>query len=190
MEKNSTKGITFAKLFAFLGAVVMIVSVFLPYASATDKYRQNLDDAQEIADSIDLGELDEYNESDIKASEMKDVSLFKFIKMYYNMTKGFTNAVKYTYVVLLGGILVTALLAGIFALAKKATPIVIFSIISFIGFWIMHKDFTSRGVVPSSYYNWGTGYFLFFAGFALAIIAGIALFVLKVKNKKESKLQS
>ena len=52
---------------------------------------------------------------------------------------------------------------------------------------MQNLDFTERGVIPSSSYDWGIGYYVFFGAAAVALIGAVWMLVKKIIIKRQLK---
>ncbi len=178
MFKFSDKRLIFPYILALLGTIIMVVSVFLPYTTGTEEYKKAIDATRERIEYEELG----YTNKDLK-----NLSMVDFARIYSTYSQDiFGNKDGYAQmviVILIGGF---AFLSAVFTLFKKAIPSIVFTILSFLIFLFQNFDFSFRGVVPSITYEWGTGYYIFYAAAILAFIGGVWLLVTKILIKKEN----
>ena len=71
-----------------------------------------------------------------------------------------------------------------FAFLKKPVAVIIFNILSFGVFNLQNWDYTDRGVIPSSSYDWGAGYYIFYVAAFVTLAGAIWLLVNKILAKK------
>lgn len=164
---------------ALVGAVLMAISIFLPYSSATKEYAENLNAYPDVVIYEDL---------DMTAKDIVDMSMVEYATVYSELSEELwgdasNGAIYVTLVVLIGGF---ALLTALFAALKKPIATAIFGLLSFGVFSLQNVDYTDRGVVPSSSYEWGFGYYLFFIAIALVVVGSIWMLVSKIRNKREN----
>lgn len=175
--KLSDKRILVPFLIALLGTLVMAISVFMPYATAIGEYKEALETATNAIFDSKLG---------ISVESVKDVSLYEFANIYNADSQNiFGNGDGVVYIVIIAFIGCFALLGTIFAFFKKATPIIVFTMLSFLVFVFNNYDFSLRGVVPSKSYAYGFGYYVFYIATVLALAGAILLIIAKHKIKKE-----
>lgn len=164
------KSLTVPFLITLLATVLMVVSVFLPYMTATG------DVASEIR-----GLSEALLEEDLSSFSMPG-----FAKFCASLTEGISDGnvvsgLLYTLVGLVGGF---ALLAALFALLKKPIPVIVFTVLSFLVFLLQGVIF--GGVIQNSdVYTWGIGYYLFMAAAVAAFAAAIWLKVCKCKLARQ-----
>ena len=180
MKTKNEKTLTISKMIALFGAVLMLVCIFLPYATAIDDHAQAL---KENPDKV------VYAEMDITAGDMVNVSMVQYANLYSKLSEQIfgSSAAGILYVVFVGLVGGFALIAALFALGKKPIAVTIFTLLSYGVFNIHSWDFTDRGVVPSTNYGWGIGYYLYFVAVAITVVGAIWLLVAKIKSKKAAK---
>ncbi len=171
--KNNKQLIPF--IIALVGAILMVFTVFLPYATATGDYAEYIKEYPE--ETV-------YEELDITAKDMLNVSMVEYANIYSKLSEEIwgtaTNGTIYVVMVaLIGGF---SLLAVLFAVLKKPIAIIIFCIFSFGVFCLQNWDYTDRGVIPSSSYGWGVGYYIFYVATIITVIGAVWLLL----NKKRT----
>ena len=78
----------------------------------------------------------------------------------------------------------------LFTVLKKPIAITIFSLLAFGVFSIQNFDYTDRGVIPSSTYDWGVAYYAFYIAFLVALVGAVLMLVFKIIcKKKQCELQ-
>ena len=169
-----------AKLIALFGALLMLVCVFLPYATAIDEHAQSL---KENPDKV------VYAEMDITAADMLNISMVQYANLYSKLSVQLFGSAGagILYVVFVGLVGGFALIAALFALGKKPIAVTIFTLLSYGVFYIHSWDFTDRGVVPNTNYGWGIGYYLYFVAVAITVVGAIWLLIAKIKSKRAAK---
>lgn len=177
LQKNNNQLIPF--LVALIGSALMILTLFLPYTSATKDFAEKIDAYPEAL---------AYSNTDIKVSDVKNVSMVQYATMYGSNSKEILHqsSVGMIYVAVVSGIGVFSILSLVFALRKKSIPTIIFDVLAFIMFAILCWDFKDRGLMTKAY-TWGVGYYLFYVGVVLTLVGAILLIVAKKKNKKQLK---
>lgn len=170
-NQTISRNLTVPKIVAIVGNVLMLLCVFLPYASAAkdSPYREYAD---EMVDGV-------------RAGELVDPSMFKFVTLYNKLKDQTSNGSEIATIVmvLVAAIAIMAIIALIFACVSKGVPALVFSIIGFLLFLVLNWDFSDRGVVPTDDYSWGFGYYLFYVA-ALAAVVG-AIWMIVVKRRKQ-----
>lgn len=170
-DQGATRNLTIPNIIAIAGNALMLLCIFLPYASAPQDspYRQFADE------TID----------GVRAGELADPSLFKFVTLYNKLKNDVAGGseVATIIMVMVIAIAVAALVALIFACIAKGIPALVFSIIGFILFLVLNWDFSDRGVISSDNYGWGFGYYLFFVAAIVAVVGAIWLIAAKRQAK-------
>lgn len=179
-KKTRNKKLFLPFVIAFAGALLMAISVFLPYGAASKENAENL---KEYSDEV------VYEELNMKAKDLLNISMVEYARVYCEMSEQIfgSKAFGIFYVTLVSMIGGFSLLALLFAALKKAIPCIIFSILAFGTFLVQNKDFSMRGVIPSDDYVWGAAYYVFILAFVMALAGSIWLFVKKIRIKKESR---
>lgn len=177
---NQTLRVPF--LIAFAAAALMVSCLFLPYATATEDYAKRVD---KYPDEIIFEDMN------LTAKELKNVSMVEYAHIYLTMSEQFwhDSAVGILYAALVGLIGGFSLIAALFALGKKPIPVLIFTALAFGVFAVQNWDYTDRGIIPSSSYNWGPAHTLFPAAAAAAMIAAVWMLVRKITIKKQLKAE-
>lgn len=170
-NQTTARNLTIPKIIAIVGNALMLLCIFLPYASATKNspYRQYAD---EIIDGV-------------RAGELADPSLFKFVTLYNKLKDNVAGGseVATIIMVLVIAVAVAVILALIFASVSKGIPSLVFSVIGFMLFLVLNWDFSERGVISSDNYGWGFGYYLFFLAAIVAVISAIWMIAAKRRAK-------
>ena len=169
------KKFTDSSIIALVAAVIMIVSLFLPYAAARPGFRQLI---EMMPADMCIGNTDITMHSTLR------VSMVEFLKIYGSSNEGAATEQFCTILVVV--MAVTALLVGVFSFLKKPVPMLFCNIAAFAAFYLHNGNYADRGVVPGAEYRFGIGYYLFAVAAIVAIAGGI--FMLqdrKAKKKKE-----
>ncbi len=160
-----------------IGSLILLITLFTPYASATGAYRDLLNDEGLY-----------FEELNMTKKEAIDLSLFEFGKIYYTTAKmNYEKEISIPCFVSIVVLAVFFIITLIFSILKKPIVISIFNIISLAIFRLITLDFDMRGVVPSSDYKYGYGHYLFYVGIIIVFIGAIYLFIVKRKMKFELK---
>lgn len=174
--KNIKKMIPF--IATLIGAVLMAAAIFMPYSKAIGNHAERIEDDPDAV---------VYEDPDITAGELLNVSMFEYAKLYLTVGEDMWDnsfpVILYTSLVALIGLF--ALLAVLFTLLKKPVRVIVFDILAFIVFVIQNWDYSDRGVVPSRKYDWGAGYYVFFVAAAVVFIGAILMKISQSKAKKE-----
>ncbi len=177
-ESNSAKIPFFITL---IGAILLLAMTLLPYASAKDDYKEYLKSAP-----------NDYYVSEIKMTNAAavNISMLEYGRIYAETARqGVYREVSIICIVLIVLFAFFSLLTLLMSLLKKAIGIIIFDFLSLGIFWLMHFDYTDRGVLPTNSYGWGmVNYLTYIVGIAVAIGA-VWLFVEKRKIKRLGKSQ-
>ena len=165
------------RLVLFLISLVTIAGCFLPYISMTDEYRQYLDVIVDtkISDNID-----------ITARDIKDISLFKYSKTYYqgrqeifhDDASGIFYAVLFATPGFLGFLILCC------SLRNRGIPVLLLSLLMGGIMYIINWDVLSRGIMPSSNAKWGISHTHYYPCAAILFVCGIWLIIAKRIAKK------
>lgn len=177
-ESNSVKIPVFI---ALIGAILLLVMILLPYASAKDDYKEYLKSTP-----------DDYYVSEIKMTNAAavNISMLEYVRIYAETARqGVYKEVSIICIVLITLFALFSLLTLLMSLLKKAIGIIIFDLLALGIFLLMRFDYADRGVLPTNSYGWGMVHYLtYIVGIAIAIGA-VWLFVEKRKIKKLGKDQ-
>ena len=72
----------------------------------------------------------------------------------------------------------------------KPIAVIIFSLLSLCAFSIQNFDYSDRGVIPNSSYDWGIAYYIFYVATIVVFVGAIWMLVCKIKQKRRDKLES
>ena len=162
-----------------IGSAILLLTLFMPFASATDEYKEAL---EKFSDSMYIEELNMTNEEAI------NISLFEFIRIYSSETgKEISNDLSIVYVVVIAAFAVFALLTLLFSILRKSIPVIVFNILTFAVLRLIIWDFEDRGVISNSRYDWGIAQYIGYIGIAIVMVGAVALLVVKMKDKKQQK---
>lgn len=151
----------------FVGPVMTLVSLFLPYASAKDA-------DQGAALSQLLGD------------DAAHPSMVGFARIYLaHAGNEVPTAQAYLTVGLTGAIAAIAMVALLFAAFRKAIPVAVLSVLLCMAHRLQEYDFSDRGIVPSDTYAWGIGHHLLFAAVLVTMSGGIWFALDKRRVRKE-----
>ena len=168
-------------LITIIGAILLLLMLLLPYASATEDYEERL---MKYADEMYVEEIGMTN------ADAVDISLLEFGRMYAEAVRqGLHKEMSIACIAIISIFTGCAVLTLLMTLIKKPIGIIIFDLMTMGAFWIICFDFEDRGVIPSSSFNWGIVYYLIY-GIGVIIFAGaVWLFIEKRKAKKLAKAE-
>lgn len=176
---NKSRKFLFPFLAMLIGSLMLVVTLFLPFASATEDYKERL---EEYSDSMYVEELDMTNEEAI------NISLFEFARIYSVAAEmGMSKGVSIACMVIIAAFGAFALLTLLFSVLKKPIPTIIFNLLAFAVFRITKWDFEDRGVIPNSNYDWGMAQYICYIGIVVVMVGAAALLIVKIKDKKQRK---
>ncbi|MBE7058649.1 MAG: hypothetical protein E7387_06065 [Ruminococcaceae bacterium] len=179
-SKKAKNNLLIPFIVVLIGSVMLIVTLFLPFASATEEYAEHL---QKYSDEMYAVGIDMKNEEAI------DISLLEFIKVYAATADlGMSQDVAVVCLVIIFAFILFAILTVLFSVFKKPIPAIIFNLLSFGVFWVIRWDFEDRGVIPSSNYDWGIAGTFCYVGIVVVMIGAVALLVMKIMTKKQRQL--
>lgn len=185
MDKKERKAIIKQKtIFPFIvtlvGALVMAACVFLPYSTATAERAEWIDNYH---DTVVMEEMD------LTAADMKNVSLVKYAHIYYTMSEEYwhDSTIGIFYIVLVAMVGGGALIAALFASARKPFWSLLFGALSTGVFQLLNYDFTDRGVIPSDSYDWGIAHTIFPIAATVAMLGASWLLIQKIIVNRKIK---
>lgn len=165
-------------IIALIGALLIIVSVFLPYSTATGERREWLDKHPDVV---------VIEEMDLTAADMKNISMAQYAHMYNIMSEVYWHdpAVGVFYIVLVALVGGGALIAALFTWKRKPVGTIIFGALSYGAFSVMNSDFTDRGVIPSDTYDWGIAHTILPIAAMILALGAAWMIVKKIQIKKQ-----
>ena len=178
-ETDGKKKIIVVSFLAMLiGSIMLIITLFVPFASATDDHREYL---EKYANTVSIEELDITNE------QLLDVSLFARI---YSALSGMeiSRDISISCIAMISVFAFFALLTLLFSILRKAIPVIIFDLLTFVVFRIIQWDFEDRGVISNSKYDGGIALYIGYIGVVIVMAGAVTLLVMKIKNKKQRKV--
>lgn len=178
---NETKRMRYPVLITIIGAVLMLLMLILPYASANKDHKERL---MKYKDKMYVEEIGMTN------ADVVDISLFEFGRIYAEAAnQGLHKEVSIVCVVVISFFAVFSVFTLLMSLIKKPIGIILFDLMTMGVFKLICFDFEDRGVLPSSTYNRGIVFYLVYV-IGLIILAGaIWLFIEKRKTKKLAKAE-
>lgn len=173
MKKNI---MLYSALSAIIGAILLIITTFIPFASAKDEYKENL---MNYPDSIYLEEVDMTNKDAVS------ISLVEFVKIDSVAVEiGVSEETAIANMVVIIAFCVFAVLTLLFSILRKPIAILIFDIISFLAMQLIKYDFKDRGIIPSNSYDWGVAPVICYISIVIIAVSAVLLLIAKIKNKK------
>lgn len=163
------------EIFLVLLTVIAVVGVVLPYATATNSWKTYLQNNSE----------DYYIESiDMKNSDVLNISFLEYAKIYIEGMQQTDYAVQsiicFILILLLS---VSSVLMIIYVKKRKYNLLIIFNIITLLCSFLLNFDMKDRGVLPSSNYNCGISYYLYYI--ICLVIFAISIRLKKIKNDEK-----
>lgn len=183
IRRKQKRRLLIPSLIALIGSLVLIATLFVPFASAPDEYRELLPFVPEEV-------LDEAEVSDIQLIELIDVSLFDVGRILFKVGNLYWNQEEMIILMMFFSVyILPSLLTVLFAALRKPIATIIFCLSTF-GVFITtfyHMHFGSSDLISDSEYQWSYAPYVCCVGAALVLVGAIILLVLKRKNKKELK---
>lgn len=178
---NKTKLMRYPVLITIIGSVLMLLMLFLPFASATEDYKEKL---LKYEDEMYVEEIGMTN------GEAVNISLYEFGKMYVEAAnQGMHKEISIACIVIISLFAGFSILTLLLSLFKKSMGIIIFDLLAIGTFKIICFDFEDRGVLPSSSFDWGIVSWMVYVIGMLVFAGAIWLFVEKRKAKKIAKVE-
>lgn len=159
------------------GVVLMIIMLFLPYASATSEYKEVLNQNKEGIFAQEIG---------MTNADAVHISLVKYARIYVAGAKSLeaVKAVAIMGIIIISAYALFAVLTLLMTILKKSIAVIVFDILALLDFWLIRFDFSDRGVIPSSRYGWGIASYLpYFLG--VVVLAGAIWMLVEKKKMKE-----
>lgn len=167
---SNGKKISITSIVCIVCAALLLVSLFLPYASMKH------DLAKET-----LAEPKVEMEKGITNHDLVRISIVRFTRIL-NLSKFEDKTFNIVLVVVYAAF---AALMLLFSAIKKPAGIIVFDIF-FIGVAMLyHFDFASRNLMQSGSYRWGMAHFLIYILAALLFVGAIVMIVFKKQERKE-----
>lgn len=165
-----------------IGSVIIIIAFFLPYTSATDNYREYLENNP---DEMYAEEINMQNENAIGISMIEYAKIFGYAAT--EMDDEWSQEVGIADLTVIVLIALFSLLTLLFSAIKKPVPTIIFNLLNFAAFRLLSWDFEDRGVIPNGNFDWSISYYIYHIC-ALIIIAGsVWMLIAKRQAKKEAR---
>lgn len=166
-----------------IGAILMVSTIFLPLASATEEREEYLEE---------FGELNVTEDAYMTLEDTIQMSVFKFGKLYYYMAKDYGSwDCAYTiWMALDVAFAVFVILTTIQALRKKPIVTMILGIISCGVFYVLCWDLADRGIVYRDNYQWSIAPYVYYVALVVVFVGAVATKMRMVKEKKQKKLMT
>ncbi len=178
---SKTKLMQSPVLMTIIGAVLMLLMVFLPYASATEEYEERL---LKYEDEMYVEEIGMTN------ADARNISLFEYGRIYAEAAnQGLYKEMSIACIVIISIFAGCALVTLLMSLIKKPIGIIIFDLLTMGAFKIICFDFEDRGVIPTNSYDWGVVYYVTYIVGVIVLAGAVWLFVEKRKAKKLVKAE-
>lgn len=177
MNENKSKGLLYPFLAALVASALMVLMLFLPYASATEDYEERL-----------MDNADEYMEEDIEftCEDAVNMSLAEYVRGYsYYAGEGIQEGTAIASIVIIVAFGAFSVLAMVMSLLKKPIAIMVFDVLAMLAFKIINFDFDDRGVIGNKRYDWGVANWLTYVLGVVVLVAATWLFIAKRKLKKQ-----
>lgn len=168
-------------LITIIGAILMLLMILLPYASATEDYEKRL---MKYEDEMYVEEIGMTN------ADAVDISLFEFGRMYIEaVNQGLNKEISIACIIIISLFAGCAILTLLMTLIKKPIGIIIFDLLTMGAFKVICFDFEDRGVIPSSSFEWGIVHYLVYVIGVIIFAGAIWMFIEKRKVKKLDKAE-
>ena len=180
-EKSVTTRKRFVPLIiALIGTIMMVAAIFLPYATATETHAEAL---KKYQDEVI------YKDFDMSAKDIMNISMVEYAVVYSNLSEQFwgdsaPGMIYVAFVVLIGG---GSLFAVLVTVLKKPIAALIFDVLAFGVFALQNWDHAERGVIPSSSYDWGAAYYIFYIAAGMAFAGSVWMLATKIQANRKSK---
>lgn len=158
---------------ALIGSLILVAAFFMPLATATGEYREYL---EQYADEINTRELNMTNEDAI------DVSIYEFGRIYRMLHMKLMPEMTVV-------TMIFSCMTLLLALFRKPIGILIFNGLSFVAYRLVQWDLELRGMLPGKSYDYGTARWWYIIGAVVGCVSAVWLLVVKIRIKKEIKLQ-
>ncbi len=165
-----------SQMISLLGAFLLVLSLWLPFVSATDVYKEYLTKYPDIM---------YYEPLNMKNQEAVHISLIEFAKIYYTSFENEqSREISITCFVIICVLSSFMILILLFCLLKKPILIGLFNSLTLCIFQLLKFDFEDRGVIPTKQYDWGMAQYVFYFGVILIFTGAIWIFLIKRNDKK------
>lgn len=174
---NNSKKLLIPFIATLVGALLIVLTLFLPYASATDETRQGLAMMSSMTVSEDGG---------ITAGDLIDISLVELASICIKTDSLANEEDAMIFIILIAIISVFAILTVVFAIFKKPIAVIIFDILTLIVYFIFGIGKETVGI--GEMYDLGAAYYIFFVAVIITFVAAIWLLITKKQIKKAAQV--
>ena len=166
---NAKRNMKYPVMITIIGSILLVLMLFLPFASAKGEYKEELKENSEKM----------YSET-MTCGDAVNISLTEFIGIYSEIEGDIASATKTVIVffIVLSG------LTLIMSLCKKPAGIMLFAFSAMLAFMLIQADFSDRGVMSGDNYGWGVANFLTYIIVIGIFVGAVWLFIQKKKIKK------
>lgn len=164
-----------------IAAIIVVAAFFLPLATANEEYAAHL---KKYAQVLSVGEIEMTNEDTIH------ISMYDLARVYWVTYRTIDKILATVVAAIIGATGILSLVTLLFTLFKKPVAVIIFNAFTLGAYYLMTWDFKDRGVMPNSRYNWGIAYYLYYIGIVVIFAGAIWLLGVKIKLKRQKKMQS
>lgn len=183
METNATESghnsrrLPYPFLMVLIGAVLLLATLFMPYATATREHKERL---LSHPDYVVIPELGMTNKGAVH------MSLVDYTRVYgVAIGQGRQKEVAVAGIVIILAFAVFSALTLLMSICKRPIAIIVFEALALVAFQVIHFDFEDRGVIPSSSYQWGMANYLFYILELLILAGAVWMLVEKRKQRKQ-----
>ena len=165
-------------LITLVCTIAMLIMIFLPFTSATNKYEKKL---MEHEDKMYVEEIN------MTYKDAVDISLFEYIRVFVEaINQGIREETAIASLIPIVLFIVFAVITLLLSIFRKPIGIMVLDILMMGVFRLVCFDFEDRGVVPSSSYDWGIAMYLVYVIGVMIFAGAIWLLIAKKKSKKDS----
>lgn len=162
------------KVIALIGSLLLMITIFLPFASATDNYKQRL---MSYPEQMHTEEIKMTNKDAV------NISLFEFGQVYaYTVNLHGYETISIICLTMIVAYVVFSALAILWSILNKPIALLITNLLAFGIFNLMKWDFKDRGVIANSNYHFGIAQIICLFAFLMICLASIYLFRYKKKQ--------
>lgn len=176
-NKPNKSRVTITFILTFVGAILLLGTFFLPFASAKEDYKEQLDS------NPDAMYIDEINMTNADAV---NISLLEFARIYSSESAQETDrAVSITCVIMIMTFGAFSLLTLLLSIFRKPIGTMVLCLLAIVVYKLINFDFSDRGIIPSGRFDWS---FSAYSGYAAAIIiiAGSIWMIIEKNKMKKS----
>lgn len=161
---------------AALSAALLVLSIFLPYATAVGGMAELCD---EYSDSK------AFTVGDVTMGDMKNISMVEYVHLYAVCGEVITGEQGWVlYAVLVGLMGLFALGSLGFAVLRRPVLLTVSAVLGYAVYLLYNFDFADRGVVPGESYAPGIGYYLYMVAGAVLLVCAVIMLCLRNKARQ------